>query len=79
MLQTIEAVLNPDGKIHLFKIVKVTSPQKVLVTILKEPMELKTTEVDFKTALLAMPYVGEDSDFQREQDHGRNIEILIGH
>ncbi|EDN65923.1 hypothetical protein BGP_4527 [Beggiatoa sp. PS] len=79
MLQTIEAVLNPNGKIDLFEAVKVTSPQKVLVTILKEPRALKTTKVNFKTALLAMPYVGEDSDFQREQDHGRNIEILIGH
>ena len=77
MLQTIEAVLNPDGKIHLLEIPKLMSPRKVLVTILSE--KPPNTFVDFKTALLAMPNVGEDTDFEREQDNGRNIEISIGH
>jgi len=79
MLQTIEAVLNPDGKIHLLETLKLRSPQKVLVTILSEQTVLPNTAVDFKTALLAMPNVGEDTDFEREQDYGRNIEILVGH
>jgi hypothetical protein len=77
MLQTIEAVLNPDGKIHLFETIKLTSPQKVLVTVLSEQAVLQNSHVDFKTALLAMPNVGEDTDF--EQDNGRNIEISFGH
>jgi hypothetical protein len=79
MLQTIEAVLNPDGKIHLLETVKLTSPQKVLVIILSEQPVLQNTPADFKTALLAMPNVGKDTDFEREQDYGRNIEILVGH
>ncbi len=90
MLQTIEAVLNPDGKIHLLETLKLTSrlkfkktlaskPKKVLVTVLSEQAVLQNTHVDFKTTLLAMPNVGEDTDFEREQDNGRNIEILIGH
>ena len=53
------------------------SPRKVLVTILSEKPQ--NTFVDFKTALLAIPNVGEDTDFEREQDNGRNIEILVGH
>jgi len=79
MLQTIEAVLNTDGKIHLLETLKLMSPKKVLVTILSEQTVLPNTSVDFKTALLAMPNVGEDTDFEREQDYGRNIEILVGH
>jgi len=79
MLQTIEAVLEPDGKIHLLEALKLTSPQKVLVTVLSEQTVPQHTYVNFKTALLAMPNVGEDTDFEREQDNGRNIEILIGH
>jgi len=70
MLQTIEAVLNPDGKIHLLETLKLSSPQKVLVTVLSKQTVLSNTSVDFKTALLAMPYVGEDTDFEREQDYG---------
>jgi hypothetical protein len=49
-----------------------TSPQKVLVTVLSEQTVLQNSHVDFKTALLAMPNVGEDTDF--EQDNGRNLE-----
>lgn len=78
MLQTIETVLNPDGKIRLPEILKLTLPQKVLVTVLSE-QTAQNTPVDFKTTLLAMPNVGEDTDFEREQDNGRNLEILIGH
>ncbi|MEN8219453.1 MAG: hypothetical protein ABFS56_24490 [Pseudomonadota bacterium] len=70
MLQTIEAVLNPDGKIHLLETVKLTSPHKVLVTVLSEPTELPKFYIDFKTALLAMPNVGEDTDFEIEPDEG---------
>ncbi len=68
MLQTIEAVLNPDGKIHLLETLKLMSPQKVLVTVLSEQTVLQNTSVDFKTALLAMPNVGDDSDFERGQE-----------
>ncbi len=68
MLQTIEGVLNPDGKIHLLETLKLMSPQKVLVTVLSEQTVLQNTSVDFKTALLAMPNVGNDSDFEREQE-----------
>lgn len=80
MLQTIEAVLNPDGKIHLLETLKLTSPKKVLVTILSEQTVPQNTSLDFKTALLAMPNIGEDTDFERKQDNGRNIEeIFIGY
>jgi len=56
-----------------------TSPQKVLVTVLPEQTVLRDSRVDFKTALLAMPNVGEDTDFEREQDNGRNIELSFGY
>ncbi|MDM8566673.1 hypothetical protein QUF74_13605 [Candidatus Halobeggiatoa sp. HSG11] len=72
MLQTIEAILNPDGKITLPETVKITSPQKILVTIFEE----QPINTNFKTALLDMPYVGEDKDFQRKQDNGRDVEIF---
>ncbi len=42
------------------------------------PPSLKTDfsqQEDFKTALLAMPNVGEDSDFARMSDNGREIEL----
>ncbi len=53
MLQTIEGVLNPDGKIHLLETLKLMSPQKVLVTVLSEQTALQNTSVDFKTALFS--------------------------
>ncbi|MDM8563277.1 hypothetical protein QUF54_07980 [Candidatus Marithioploca araucensis] len=40
-----------------------------MVTILSEQTVLQNTSVDFKTALLAMPNVGNDTDFEREQDY----------
>jgi len=46
--------------------------------ILQAALELEpATEQysDFKAALLAMPDVGIDEDFQRHQDYGRDIEL----
>lgn len=34
MLQTVEAMLDPDGNIHLLEKLKVTEPTKVIVTLL---------------------------------------------
>lgn len=37
MIQTVEAVLEPDGRVRLLEEVEITGPRRVLVTILDEP------------------------------------------
>jgi plasmid stability protein len=42
--------------------------------ILRAALQPGGTQAGFKTLLLAIPPVGEDSDFERSPDHGRELE-----
>lgn len=56
MIQTLEAVIDEQGRVRLLESAKVTSPCRALVTILTdEPAELKD-----ETALLSEAALAED-------------------
>jgi hypothetical protein len=48
MIQTVEAVVAPDGQVRLLGPVAVTGPRRALVTVLEEP-----AAIPGETALLA--------------------------
>jgi hypothetical protein len=48
MIQTVEAVVDPEGRVHLLGEVQVAGPRRALVTVLEEP-----AAVPDETALLA--------------------------
>jgi len=43
--------------------------------ILREALLPAKGKMSLKELLLAMPSVGEDSDFERNEDHGRDVEL----
>ena len=43
--------------------------------ILREALLPAKGKMSFKEFLLTMPPVGEDSDFERSEDHGRDVEL----
>lgn len=55
MIQTVEAVVDADGRIRLLGEVHVSGPRRALVTILEEP-----AAVPGETALLAEAALAED-------------------
>jgi hypothetical protein len=55
MIQTVEAVVDVDGRVRLLGEVSVASPRRALVTILEEP-----AVVPGETALLAEASLAED-------------------
>ncbi len=55
MIQTVEAVVDVDGRVRLLGEVSVPGPRRALVTILEEPAALPG-----ETALLAQAALAED-------------------
>lgn len=55
MIQTIEAVVDPDGRVRLLGSVRVESPRRALVTVLDEP-----AAIPGEATLLAEPALAED-------------------
>ena len=56
MLRTLEATLDPEGRVRFREAVQLTRPQRVLVTLLEDEATLPTAEpgsVDQLLALLA--------------------------
>ncbi len=56
MLQTVEAVIEPDGRIHLLERIRLEGRRRVLVTILDEPAPLSAEEV----TVMSEPALAED-------------------
>jgi hypothetical protein len=46
-----------------------------LTKLFPPAVQTHSTQADFKTVLLAMPNVGEDTDFVRVTDEGRVLEL----
>lgn len=55
MIQTVEAVVDPSGRVRLLGAVRVDAPRRALVTVLEEP-----AAVPGEAALLAEPALAED-------------------
>ena len=51
MIQTVEAVIDENGEVHLTETVHVSSPRRALVTILEEPAPLSETALLSEAAL----------------------------
>jgi hypothetical protein len=64
MIQPIEAIIEPDGKVLLLKTVQLTEPHRALVTILEDKPAM-TAPV---TALLSEESLGEDWNRPDEDD-----------
>jgi hypothetical protein len=64
MIQTIEAVIDENGKVHLLESVRLPEARRALVTILEEE---SVTEVS-ETALLSEQSLGEDWNRPEENE-----------
>jgi hypothetical protein len=56
MIQSVEAIIDPEGNVHLLESVKLSSSKKAIVTILEENPIISTSE----TALLSEATLAED-------------------
>lgn len=56
MIQTVEAIIEPDGKVLLLESVQLKEPRRALVTILEDEPAAKVSE----TALLSEQALAED-------------------
>ena len=56
MIQSIEAIIDPEGNVYLLESVKLSSSKKAIVTILEENPIISTSE----TALLSEATLAED-------------------
>lgn len=63
MLRTIEAVIEPDGRVRLLEAVDLSGARRALVTVLDESAEEADRDV---TALLSEPALAEDWDRPEE-------------
>lgn len=64
MIQTIEAVIDEDGKVHLLEAVRLPEARRALVTILEEEPAPEVSE----TALLSEPSLAEDWNRPEEDE-----------
>jgi hypothetical protein len=56
MIQSVEAIIDPEGNVHLLESVKLSSSKKAIVTILEENPIISTSE----TALLSEATLAKD-------------------
>jgi hypothetical protein len=56
MLQSVEAIIDPEGNVHLLESVKLSSSKKAIITILEENPIISTSE----TALLSEATLAKD-------------------
>jgi len=56
MIQSVEAIIDPEGNVYLLESVKLSSSKKAIVTILEENPIISTSE----TALLSEATLAED-------------------
>jgi hypothetical protein len=64
MIQTIEAVIDENGKVHLLESVRLSEARRALVTILEEEPATEVSE----TALLSEQSLGEDWNRPEEDE-----------
>jgi hypothetical protein len=64
MIQTVEAIIEPDGKVLLLESVELKEPRRALVTILEDEPAAKVSE----TALLSEQALAEDWNRPEEDE-----------
>lgn len=73
MIQTVEAVVDPSGRVHLPSGVRVDGRRRVLVTILDEP-----TETPNETAMLSEAALAEDWNRPEEDAAWQTVSLSGG-
>lgn len=64
MIQTVEAIIEPDGKVSLLESVRISEPRRALVTILEDEPAAKVSE----SALPSERALAEDWDRPEEDE-----------
>ncbi len=62
MIQTVEAVIGPDGRVQLLGAVTVSGPRRALVTILDEPAAVPNETALLSEAALAVDWNRPEED-----------------
>lgn len=62
MIQSVEAIVDPDGKVNLLEPVRVTEPTRAIVTLIYD-----APSIVWETALLAEPALSEDWNRPEEE------------
>lgn len=64
MIQTVEAIIEPNGKVLLLESVQISGPRRALVTVLDDEPAARISE----TAILSEPSLAEDWNKPEEDD-----------
>ncbi len=62
MIQTVEAVIDPDGRVRLLGEVQVSAPRRALVTVLEEPAAVPGEAALLAEAALAVDWNRPEED-----------------
>ena len=63
MIQSVEAIIDPEGNVHLLESVKLSSSKKAIVTILEENPIISTSEIALLSeATLAKDWLRPEED-----------------
>jgi hypothetical protein len=73
MIQTVEAIIEPDGKVQLLESVQLKEPRRALVTILEDEPAAKVSE----TALLSEQSLAEDWNRPEEDEAWSHLQQVL--
>lgn len=62
MIQTVEAIVDPDGQIRLLGDIHVSSPRRAFVTVLEEPAAVPGEAALLAEAALAVDWLRPEED-----------------
>jgi len=62
MIQTVEAVVDPDGRVQLLGELHITGPRRALVTVLEEPAAVPGEAALLAEAALAADWMRPEED-----------------
>ena len=62
MLQTVEAVIEPDGQVRLLEPIKVAESRRALVTVLAEPADVVANEAALLSEAALSNWNSEEED-----------------
>ncbi|MBI2300205.1 MAG: hypothetical protein HYU66_14880 [Armatimonadetes bacterium] len=62
MIQTVEAIVDPSGRVQLLGEIHVASPRRALVTVLEEPAAVPGEAALLAEAALAVDWLRQEED-----------------
>ncbi|MBU1262462.1 hypothetical protein KKG61_05665 [bacterium] len=73
MIQTVEAVVDEQGRVRLLEPIYLSTPQRAMVTILEEKRAINICE----TALLSEPALAEDWNKTEEEEAWSYLQLEV--